>query len=357
MSDHPYRHQGPIAFWSRSVAKGFSAAAVAEASNPCYLQADDQVISAGSCFASNMIPWLEAAGVTYVRTESVAHPLLERLPENLGYRKFSAAYGNIYSARHLRQLLERAYGLFAPAEDRWYDGDHVIDPFRPGLRYPASSDVEFDLLTAQHLAAVRAAFETATVLVFTLGLTEAWESAIDGAVFPACPGTAGGEFDPQRHRFINFTAAEVRDDLLAALRLARTHNPRLRVILTVSPVPLVATATTEHVLVATTYSKSVLRVAAGEVETAEPYVSYFPAYELITGPQAPYEFFEPDRREVTPAAVELAMTALFENSALGPNEHRPPTDPGSPKPATRSARADLSRLISEAECDEVLAEF
>ena len=53
---------------------------------------------AGSCFASNLIPFLERAGFTYLRTEQPP-PFLRELPENLGYRNFTAAYGNIYTAR------------------------------------------------------------------------------------------------------------------------------------------------------------------------------------------------------------------------------------------------------------------
>ena len=68
--------------------------------------------------------------------------------------------------------------------------------------------------------------------------------------------------------------------------------------------PLVATATDSHVVVATTRSKAILRVAAGEVADARANVYYFPAYEIVSGPQAPHDFFEPDRREVSSRAVE-----------------------------------------------------
>ena len=148
---------------------------------------------------------------------------------------------------------------------RWPTATGVVDPFRPGLRYHARSEREFDLLTAAHLRAVRAVFEQATVFIFTLGLTEAWCSTADGAVYPACPGTVAGEFDPQRHRLINFRVDEVIADLGAVIELARTINPTLRWVLTVSPVPLVATATGRHVLTASTYSKAVLRVAADDM--------------------------------------------------------------------------------------------
>ncbi len=253
---HPYRSQPARAFWSRAVSQGFEAHDVPNDTTSLF-ESGDRVMTAGSCFASNLIPWIEASDATYVRTE-VLPPRLAAMPENLGYRTFSAAYGNIYTARHLRQLLQRAYGEFQPVEDRWYEGDHVIDPFRPGLRYPAVSDAEFDALTAQHLAGVRRAVESATVLVFTLGLTEAGSRPSTAASTPL-PGHHPGHVRPgpppvhQLHR----------------LRGARRRRRRRRARATQQPVAprdphgvagaARATATDQHVLVATTYSKSALR--------------------------------------------------------------------------------------------------
>jgi hypothetical protein len=354
--DHPYRSQPARAFWSRAVARGFDPGDVATPTEPL-LERSDRVMSAGSCFASNMIPWLERSGIEYVRTEPVP-AIFAPLPENLGYRNFSAAYGNIYTARHLRQLLERSLGRFTPTEDRWHVDGRVVDPFRPGLRYPARSDAEFDLLTRQHLDAVLEAVRRSTVLVFTLGLTEGWCSTADGAAYPACPGTVAGEYDLSRHEFRNFTVDEVTDDLLGALDLARTVNPSLRLILTVSPVPLVATATDEHVLTATTYSKAVLRVAATQVCRAREGVRYFPAYELVTGPQAPGTFYAEDRRDVTEEAVAVVMGALFGplSPAPGGDADGAAAAPATDGPALHDA-GSLSRAISEAECDEVLMDW
>jgi GSCFA family len=349
VTTHPYRSQPDRAFWSRAVAAGFVAEDL-QRGKAAAIRADDRVVSAGSCFASNLVPWLERAGVEYVRTEE-PHPAFAHLDENLGYRSFSAAYGNIYSARHLRQLVERVSGEFAPKEDRWHDGTHVIDPFRPGLRYPARTDAEFDALTRQHLAAVGQAFQTATVFVFTLGLTESWVSAEDGAAYPACPGVVAGTFDPARHVFHNDTVSDVTADLEAFLRQLRRLNPDVRVVLTVSPVPLVATATDEHVLTATAYSKAVLRAAAGEVAAADEGVVYFPAYEIVTGPQAPESYFMPDRRDVSEEAVAAVMSAL-----LGPlaNHAGPAPTRAAPTGSVRSG--ELSRQVAEAECDEVLTD-
>lgn len=350
-TDHPYRSAPRSSFWSSFVDADFATRDLA-ANMPAGLQPGAAIVSAGSCFAANMVPYLERRGFVYVREEYQA-PLYRNLPpENLSYGKFSAGYGNVYTTRQLLQLLLRCTEAFRPIEDRWVEADRVIDPFRPGLRYYAQTEREFDLLTAQHLAATRRAFAAADVFVFTLGLTEAWFSADDGAVFPACPGTVAGTFNAARHRFVNFTAAEVRDDLAAAIGVLRSINPRVEVILTVSPIPLVATAGGGHVLPATIYSKSVLRVAAGEVAAQQDRVSYFPAYEIITGPQAPRDFFQEDRRSVTTAGVDAVMEAFFANAGSGDAVVASSTAAAN----TSEAVEKLAATIAALECEEAFAD-
>jgi hypothetical protein len=346
-TSHPYRSAPARAFWARSVSGGFDASALIGAGPPL-IRKDDRVVSAGSCFAANIVPALEQAGFTYVRTEA-AHPAFSELAEErFGYARFSAAYGNIYTPRQLLQLLQRALGMFAPAEDRWVTEAAIIDPFRPGLRYGARSPREFDLLTAQHLGRTRQALEQASLFIFTLGLTEAWVSRADGAVFPACPGTIAGTFDPDAHEFRNFDATETAADLRAFVRLLRSINAGVRMIVTVSPVPLVATATGDHVVTASVYSKSVLRVACAELARHEPDVVYFPAYEIITGPQAPDAFLEADRRNVSALGIEAVMAALLDHCETG-GERSAPASSG-------DAAGALSRLVSEAECEEAAAD-
>jgi hypothetical protein len=340
---NPYDDLPDRAFWSCAVSEGFSPAALVGDAE--LLGVDDRVMSIGSCFAANVPPYLDRAGIAYVRTESVK-PQLEHLPEHLAYQSFSAAYGNVYTARQMLQLLQRAVGEFVPSEDRWHDEDRVIDPFRPGLAYPALSDVEFNTATMLHLAAVRRAVEQATVMIVTLGLTEAWVDHADGAVYPTCPGSVGGTFNPARHAFVNFRYPDIVGDLREFLRLARGLNPTLRFVLTVSPVSLVATATTQHVLAATIYSKSVLRAAAGDVSDEEDGVVYFPAYEIVTGPQAPATYFATNRRSVAPEGIDAVMSALLGLRGGGDA----PLRPGQVSPPDEVF--ELSSLIAEAECDE-----
>jgi hypothetical protein len=322
------------------------------------------VASAGSCFAANIVPHLEEAGFHYVRTENRPAAFGDTASDNFNYGRFSAAYGNIYTARQALQLLQRAQGKFKPTEDRWCDGKElIVDPFRPGLKFQASSNREFDLLNEQHLNNVLRAVRKADVFIFTLGLTEAWTSKIDGALFPACPGTVAGRYDPARHGFVNFSAHEVITDLSAFVDALREIQRDLRIILTVSPVPLVATATTAHVLTATTYSKSVLRVAAQEVSQSKADVLYFPAYEIVTGPQAPWDYFDPDRRQPSAQAISTVMRSFLACCVPGIGLKRERTiDPGTDDSGRVMAGSEskvpqdsvrtLSELVTQVQCEE-----
>lgn len=369
---HPYKTAPHKAFWSKAVQLNPDPISLMRPGAPL-ISKGDRVVSAGSCFAANLVPYLKEAGLSYLKTEGF-HPLwVYSPPENLSYGKFSAAYGNIYTSRQLLQLMQRALGIFRPAEDRFTEKGRVIDVFRPGLRYSATNNEEFDSLQKQHFKAVIEAFTACDVFIYTLGLTEAWVSTEDGSVFPACPGTIAGTFDPTKHKFQNFSTFEVAEDLSTFMGLLHNINQRVRVILTVSPVPLVATATDDHVIEATVYSKSALRVAAAEVSRRYRFVSYFPAYEIITGPQAPENFFEADRRTPSKVGIDAVMRAFLHGCGIEQGEYdRPdaaetrkeaplkrPLEPSSgieKRAGTRGAGSALGNAIVDAECEEAMAD-
>ncbi len=119
-------------------------------------------------------------------------------------------------------------------------------------------------------------------------------------------------FDPKGHEFVNFGVDEVSNSLIAFLEKLKDCNSRIQVLLTVSPVPLIATYEDRHVLVSTCYSKSVLRVAADIVARRYNWVDYFPSYEIITGSHAGGAYYEDDCREVSPRGVAHAMRCFVQ---------------------------------------------
>ena len=307
-SSNPYRSLPDHQFWSRAVA-GPAMADVDPVVNASFKIAPaTRVATAGSCFAQHIARTLSKSGFNYyVPEDGAGLDESEKVARNFGV--FSARYGNLYTPRQLHQLFDRAYGAFAPVDDVWEDAAlGFVDAFRPQVE-PAGfkSPEEVRVARREHLLHVRTMFETLDVFVFTLGLTESWVSTQDGAVYPVAPGVSGGKMDAQNYSFVNFTAEQTVEDLNAFLAKLRSVNPDCKVILTVSPVPLIATYEPRHVLVSTTYSKAALRVAAEAVAKSNSAVDYFPSYEIITGSFNRGAYFGPDLREVTDAGVAHVM--------------------------------------------------
>lgn len=352
---HPYKSLADMAFWRRSVAAPAMAEVDPVGGFTLRITPESRVATAGSCFAQHIARHLQQAGFHYFVAEE-AHPILPHAVRKAHhYGVFSARYGNIYTARQLRQLMERAYGRFVPAEPAWVEADGaVLDPFRPSVQ-PGGfvSEEEMEADRQQHLACVRRMFETCEVFIFTLGLTECWVSKEDGAAFPLCPGVEGGQFDPDRYAFHNQTAEEVTADMAAFLERLQEINPGASVVLTVSPVPLMATAEPgAHVLEATTYSKSVLRVAAETLRQRYAHVHYFPSYEIITGAYSRGRYFADDLRTVTEEGVAHVMR-LFLKHAAGVEADRMPAQPAAAAPARAAASAAAhAAAIVAIECDE-----
>jgi hypothetical protein len=200
-------------------------------------------------------------------------------------------------------------------------------------------------------------FEELDVFIFTLGLTECWQSKEDGAVFPVCPGVSGGEFDPLRHGFVNETVDDIVGEMASFLLCLARVNPHAEVILTVSPVPLAATARQDqHVLTATTYSKSVLRVAAETLASRFSHVSYFPSYEIITGAFSRGAYYAPDLRNVLEDGVSHVMRLFMKHatasSAAGEEEKAPAPERNEAEMTNGDRIQEFAAKLIEVECDE-----
>ena len=355
MKDHPYKSLPDKAFWRRTVAAPPAADVDPVGEFNLTIEPDTKVATAGSCFAQHIARYLKKSGYNYFIAEQ-GHPhLSEAVLEANNYGLFSARYGNIYTARQLWQLFQRAYGRFDPAENCWEEAPDVfLDPFRPSAQpggFISRAELEQD--RAQHLSAVRTMFETLDVFIFTLGLTECWRSNVDGAVFPLCPGVEGGRFDPDCHEFCNQDVDDVVEDLTLFREALLGVNPTAQIMFTVSPVPLMATAEPgANVLSATTYSKSVLRVAAETMRKRHSNVHYFPSYEIIMGTFNRGAYFAEDLRNVVEDGVGHVMGLFMKHATSEPLE-------GTARLVAKRTEVKHEEILRKAqemvevECDEV----
>lgn len=316
---HPYAGRPKREFWKSAIST-VPRTQIADLATPKNKVGPEDVVgTAGSCFAQHIARNLRERGFRFLDVEPPPQDLRPERYGAFGYGMYSARYANIYTASQLRQLIERAYKRFSPAEPAWTKGTRFYDPFRPNIE-PEGYESEAEMLKHRdyHLGKVAALFRSIDVFVFTLGLTEGWRAKADGSTFPIAPGVQGiGEYDPDKYEFVNFNYSAINADMRAAFSLLRRVNPNIRVLLTVSPVPLAATASGEHVLTATTYSKSVLRAVAGDLAQDFDFVDYFPSYELITAPVFEGRAYQDDWREVRPEAVSGVMDHFFASFISG----------------------------------------
>ncbi|QJX45764.1 hypothetical protein HMJ29_01970 [Hymenobacter taeanensis] len=125
---------------------------------------------------------------------------------------------------------------------------------------------------------------TADAVVLTLGTAYAYRLRETDEIISNCHKVPAEKFDKEL-----LTA----DEIIAAI--AETHaylrriNPRLRFILTVSPVRHL-----KETLPLSSVSKSMLRVACHYLSELLPDVSYFPAYELLVDDLRDYRFYASD---------------------------------------------------------------
>ncbi len=352
---HPYLGRPDYQFWRKE--PGLTDMALFDpVSTPSFqIASDDKVVTAGSCFAQHVARFLAQAGFDFLVTEQPHPVLVEKVAAQLNYGLFSARYGNVYSTRQLRQLLERAYGQFKPIDNAWQRPDRRwVDPFRPQI-IPGGyvSPREVDLDREIHLEAVRRAIEQMSVFVFTLGLTETWLDRRDGAAYPLAPGVAGGRYDETIHEFRNLDVAEVAGDLQWSLDFIRARNPQVKFILTVSPVPLNATALDRHVAVSTAYSKAILRVAAEQVVNATALCDYYPSYEIITSPFTRSAYFADDAREIRDEGVQHVMSLFLKHYAAVQPHKKSGKAAKLPTPARVAAsRAEQTEALMQVLCDE-----
>jgi hypothetical protein len=254
------------------------------------LTKETPIASMGSCFAREVKEYLVAAGYNYVQTATGPNA-----------RHGSASWDRVYNTFCIRQEFERALGSFAPRETFWKKGEELLDPYRKTVRWADADAMAAEL--AEHRRTAALALTTAEVVVLTVGVNEIWYSLEDGSVFFQVPPTE--VVDRKRHAFRAATVPENVANLRRAHELLKAANPRAKMIVTVSPVPLHATFRDDaDVISATAESKAILLVAVKEFVRGAADVHYFPSYEIAHSVPEP---FEEDGRHVRRDVVRRIM--------------------------------------------------
>jgi hypothetical protein len=152
---------------------------------------------------------------------------------------------------------------------------------------------------------------TCRVVVITLGLSEVWWDKLGRCYVNTSPRLSTLRREPDRFELHVLDFNETHENLAAAMTLIRDNAaPGVQVLLTVSPVPMNATYRAMDVMVANTYSKSLLRVAAEHVAASMDFVHYFPSYESVVMSDRSRAWRD-DQIHVSPELVTLNVTRML----------------------------------------------
>ncbi|NRB54173.1 MAG: GSCFA domain-containing protein [Saprospiraceae bacterium] len=135
-------------------------------------------------------------------------------------------------------------------------------------------------------------------------------------------GTAYGFIEQERGRLVNnchklpaklfkrkrFQPEEMIQPLAKAFQALREQRPKLRVLLTVSPVRHIKDGMVEN-----QRSKAALLLTAADLEKRLDFVHYFPAYELVIDDLRDYRFFATDMVHPNQLAVDY-IWSYFQHS-------------------------------------------
>lgn len=240
------------------------------------LAKDASYFAIGSCFARNIEAALLKAGYPVLSLDLELPPEAE---EKIFY--FQSEVMTKFNPHSMEVEIERAfsdtpldYGLIELNKGKLWN---------PQLHLVGELSAKGQLDTTRAVRKTVRKISEADVIFITLGLTETWWDVKTNTPLNDAPvdwrfAKRTGRFEFRNTGFVDSYASVER--LLDLIRANSTRDPKI--ILTVSPVPLLRTFTDQDIIVANSYSKSTLRSVAKEIASEYADVDYFPSYEMVT---------------------------------------------------------------------------
>jgi hypothetical protein len=149
------------------------------------------------------------------------------------------------------------------------------------------------------------------VVIITLGLSEVWEDRETGLVMNCAPLTEMWKAFPGRFLFRVATCGETVNVLNEIYALLSRHcGDAFHVVVTVSPVPLLATFREVDIVVANAASKAILRAAVDQWSGEHDNVHYFPSYEMILN-SSPKDTWSDDFRHCKSGVIKQVMNVFL----------------------------------------------
>jgi hypothetical protein len=269
-------------------------------------EAQEKLFCIGSCFAREIERTLDQLGFEVLS-------ISRNLPTSPRRTVHDSGMFNKYNVASIRNELRWALDENTPyshhsliqapgglVQDYQLAGQNYADDIKSAQTFREAFNQSFQ------------AIKHADVVVMTLGLSEVWFDKHTQLYLNVAPSESLVAMCPQRFEVHILDYAEtlaILDEIYTLLKNHLTANFRL--LLTVSPVPLLATFRVQDVLVANSYSKSVLRAAVEQFLIDKTNISYFPSYETVSLSHPNTVWRDDDFRHVDAAFVDYIVNAAI----------------------------------------------
>jgi tetratricopeptide (TPR) repeat protein len=205
---------------------------------------------------------------------------------NKGTRFFTM--GSCFARNLAKSLLDRGYAAFHMEISEYINttfANKVFVDWLSGVDIdPAIRDRIVELLPAQWskentLEVIR----TAGVFILTLGVAPAFFDRVTGDFVLPRPSALNSRVLAEKYLFRTTSVKENVDNVLYLINFIRSISPDIKIVVTVSPVPIVASFEFESAVQADCLSKSTMRLVAHEVVNNSNLenILYWPSFEVF----------------------------------------------------------------------------
>lgn len=279
--------------------------------NPSFsLPAGAKIFTFGSCFARNIEANLATLGFD-IPTRHLKMPTNEWPPgDNQFLNKYTPAaiLADIESAD---QHLNNPDGYDPKVSEKYLvtvADDKVVDSAFPGF-VPVTRE-RFHERRKELLELTRKAFDADCVTI-TLGLIETFLDHENGNYICASPNGAMIRVHPERFEFKRLSFSDSHAMVMKSIEILRSRNPDCKILITTSPIALNRTFSDDDVIIANSYSKSMLRTVCGQIAEEVPDLDYFPSFENAFMTKS-WDIYEPDMLHLKKSFVSKIVSRLVE---------------------------------------------
>lgn len=229
---------------------------------PVKISLQNSILTIGSCFSNTM-------GDLFVQNKLEC---------------FVNPYGTIYDPLSMTRLLRMAMDDSEPDDSTMVQSEGVWKNLLLHSSFSGLSKDELSLKIRAQLSQVKKQLATADWLMMTLGTAFVYTLKETEKLVANCQKLPAKNFT----RSLASHATLLKDFEMFLVEL-KEFNPKIKILLTVSPVRHIRDGLTEN-----SVSKSVLRILCNTLSREHANVYYYPAYEIVLDDLRDYRFYKDD---------------------------------------------------------------